>query len=245
MNKTEKSVRLQKYLAASGVASRRQAEKLIEKGEIKVNDQVVTRLGTCIDPGIDVVKWRGKIVKPVIAKIYLMLNKPAGFLCSLADPQDRKLIVDLIDPNLRKLVKPVGRLDFNTTGLILLSNDGEFIQRMTHPSHKVIKKYKVKVGGEVTPEIIEKIKRGIVLEDGPVKAVAVKLQRRTIHNSFLLISVTEGRKHLIRKMCEACGLRVVKLSRIAFGPLTLGGLRPKDYRHLTDSEVKMLKASSR
>src|ERR1044072_6408083 len=211
--------RLQKLIAQAGIASRRQAEELIKEGLVTVNGQKVTELGTKADPETDHIKVRGKLINIKLAKrenVYVLLNKPKGYLSSAADPENRKLVVDLVPKSLGKL-HPVGRLDYNTEGLIILTNDGDFTN-LVASSKKIPKIYEVKVKGLPPNAAINKLRRGTVLEDGFKTAPAeIKALKATDNNGWYEVTLHEGHNQQIRKMFDAIGHSVVKLRRIALG----------------------------
>lgn len=232
--------RLQKLIAQAGIASRRKAEILIQNGEVTVNGEIVTELGTKADPATDHIKVGGKLINPILARrenVYVLLNKPKGVLSSAADPEDRKLVVDLIPKNLGSL-HPVGRLDFNTEGLIILTNDGRFTN-LVASSKTVPKVYEVKVKGLPNENAVSKLRRGIRLEDGFKTApAAIKELKTTGKNAWFEVTLHEGHNQQIRKMFDAIGNSVVKLRRIAIGHLRNEALKIGEYRLLTPAEVQ-------
>lgn len=232
--------RLQKLIAQAGIASRRAAEELIKVGEVTVNGKVVTELGTRADPQTDHIKVRGRLINPKLARnkeyIYILLNKPKGYLSSTADPEGRQLVTDLVKGFGRLF--PVGRLDFNTEGLIILTNDGDF-SNFVASSEQIPKVYEVKVKGLPNENAINKLRRGIRLEDGFKTAPAeVTRLRSTDRNGWFEVTLFEGHNQQIRKMFDAVGNSVVKLRRIAIGPLTDQGLRTGAFRKLSNSELE-------
>lgn len=233
--------RLQKLIAQAGVASRRAAEELIANGEVSVNGQIVTALGTRADPGKDHIKVRGKLINAKLQNredTYILLNKPKGVLSSASDPEGRKLVTDLVKGHGR--LHPVGRLDFNTEGLIILTNDGEFTNKVA-ASKKIPKVYEAKVKGLPTEVAINKLRRGVRLEDGFKTAPAeIKPLRPTDKNGWYEITLYEGHNQQIRKMFDSIGHSVVKLRRISIGPVSESGLKTGEYRKLTLQEVKQL-----
>jgi 23S rRNA pseudouridine2605 synthase len=235
--------RLQKLIAAAGIASRRHAEEMISAGEVTVNGQVVTTPGTKADPERDHIKVRGRLINPVLKgreKIYILLNKPRGVLTSLADPEGRPLVTELLPTSLGRL-HPVGRLDFNTEGLLLLTNDGEFTNFITQASNKVAKVYEAKVKGLPPESAIDRLRRGIVLDDGARTAPAeIKRLDESETNSWFEIILHEGRNQQIRRMFDAIGHSVVKLRRVRIGFLSDEQLAPKHWRFLSPTEVTRL-----
>ena len=235
--------RLQKLIAQAGIASRRHAEELITSGQVTVNGQVVTELGTKADPIKDHIKVRGKLINARLEareKVYVLLNKPKGYLSSVSDPEERPLVTELLPSSLGKL-HPVGRLDFNTEGLLLLTNDGEFTNFITAARNRVTKVYEVKVKGEPPDFAIEKLRRGVVLEDGTRTAPAhIKLLESTGSNTWFELALHQGRNQQIRRMFDLIGFSVVKLRRVRIGFLTDEGLKTGHWRLLTASEAKRL-----
>ena len=232
-------VRLQKYIADSGLMSRRAAEKEIEMGNVSVNGHVAT-LGTKVDPRNDNVTFRGKKIryeKPEY--IYIMMNKPRGYLSSTSDDRERKCVTDLLD-GVSARVYPVGRLDLISEGMLLLTNDGELKNRLTHPSHSVPKIYRVKVGGEVSDEQYEILTSALIIDDYKIKPVDVVVSESDESGTVLKMTLHEGRNRQIRKMCEQAGLTVKRLSRISIGNLKLDGLPVGKWRYLDEKEVEYL-----
>jgi 23S rRNA pseudouridine2605 synthase len=232
--------RLQKLIAAAGLASRRHAEEMIEAGQVTVNGKVVTELGTKADPERDHIKVRGRLINPLLQsreKIYVLLNKPRGYLTSLADPEGRPLVSELLPHSLGRL-HPVGRLDFNTEGLLLLTNDGEFTNFITSARNRVAKVYEVKVKGVPPEEAIERLRRGIVLDDGVRTSPAeITETDRSEMNAWFEVVLHEGRNQQIRRMFDAIGHSVLKLRRVRIGFLKDERIAPKQWRLLTPAEV--------
>ena len=232
--------RLQKLIAQAGIASRRHAEPLMLAGEVSVNGQVVRELGSKADPASDHIKVRGKLINPVLAKrekVYVLLNKPKGYLSSVSDPEGRPLVTELIPASLGKL-HPVGRLDFNTEGLLLLTNDGDFTNFITAARNRVPKIYEVKVKGVPPDDSIRLLRRGVMLDDGTKTAPAeIRLVEQTDTNAWFEVLLHEGRNQQIRRMFDQIGHSVVKLRRSRIGFLTDEGLRPRSWRFLDPNEV--------
>lgn len=233
-------VRLQKVIADSGLASRRQAEVLMAQGRVTVNGAVVVELGTKVDPSRDHVKVDGRHIKRVPPQTYLMLNKPKGFVSTMSDPEGRATIADLLH-GVKVRVFPVGRLDFDTEGLILLTNHGELAQALLHPRHHVPKTYLIKVKGVLSEDEIAQLERGVKLDDGMTSPAVVKKVRKAAANSWIELTIHEGRKHQVKRMCEAVGHPVLRLMRVRMGPLTLNHLPLGQYRYLTDREANALR----
>lgn len=234
-------VRLQKVIADSGLSSRRKAEEMIAGGRVTVNGKVVRELGTKVDPAKDHVKVDGRHLKPAPPQVFLMLNKPKGYVSSLSDPIGRPTIMDLVG-GVGLRVFPVGRLDYDSEGLVLLTNQGELAQTLLHPRYHVPKTYLIKVKGVLTDEELARLEAGVELEDGVTAPAIMKKIRKVEENSWLEITIREGRNHQVKRMLECVGHPVLKLTRVKFGPLTLGGLAPGQYRYLTDREANALRA---
>ena len=235
--------RLQKLIAAAGVASRRHAEQMITAGEVTVNGKVVTELGTKADPAVDHIKVRGKLINTSLerrGRVYVLLNKPKGYLSSVSDPEGRPTVMELLPASLGRIY-PVGRLDFNTEGLLLLTNDGEFTNFITAARNKVDKVYEGKVKGIPTEPAIERLRRGVTLEDGTHTAPAkIRKLGETETNAWFEILLHEGKNQQIRRMFDLIGHSVIKLRRSRIGSLRDDSLKPKKWRKLTADEVKQL-----
>lgn len=232
--------RLNKFLAQSGVASRRGADELIMQGIVKVNGQVVDKPGKTINPEKDVVVCNGQVVKPISKFIYILFNKPKGCITTCKDELGRKTIFDYIKQDLPGVV-PVGRLDYDTEGLLILTNDGKLAHSLTHPSHEVSKTYQVKVEGEVKEHELAQLRKGVVIDGEKTKRCKVKLIDFEDNISKLEITIIEGKNRQVRKMFEVIGKNVIFLRRIAIADLRLGGLSRGGYRYLNDFEVEYLK----
>lgn len=233
-------MRLQKYIALCGVTSRRKAEELILEGKVKVNNKIANELGTTVDPLTDIVKVNDKRINVENKKVYIMLNKPVGFVTTLKDEKDRRIVTDLID-GVQERIYPVGRLDADTTGLLILTNDGDLAYKLTHPSNEVMKRYIAIVEGTPTRWEIEKFRRGLIIDGKPTSEASIKIAKRYEDESILDISIHEGRNRQVKKMCEAINHPVKKLKRIAIGDLELEGLSLGNWRHLEDEEIEHLK----
>ena len=229
--------RIQKVLAHAGIASRRAVEEMIEAGRVKVNG-TRARLGQRIDPAKDQVEVDGSLV-PLKAELrYFLLNKPVGVVSTADDPEGRETVVELVETDER--VWPVGRLDIESEGAVLLTNDGDLTHRLTHPSFEVPKTYLVEVRGAVGSKVIRTLLGGIDLDDGPARAAAAQIVEHAKGHTLLDIVLTEGRNRIIRRMLEAQGVPVVRLVRVAIGPLRLGRLKAGTYRKLGPAEVMAL-----
>lgn len=231
--------RLQKVLAQAGFASRRAAEGMIVAGRVAVNGTVVTELGTKVDPDSDVVTLDGKLVAVEKERVYVLLHKPAGYVTTLSDPQGRPLVTDLLK-GVSERVFPVGRLDYNTEGLLLLTNDGALANRLAHPRYGVEKEYHVRVRGEVSAEQLAALSGGVELEEGKTAPARASVVKGSDNNTWISLVIHEGRYRQVRRMCEEVGLTVVRLKRVRYGFLEMGGLRPGEFRLLTGDEVKRL-----
>jgi 23S rRNA pseudouridine2605 synthase len=236
--------RLQKILARAGVGSRRACEKLIVQGRVTVNGKNVTELGMMVDPETSAIKVNGKRLNIAVTNKmyqYLVLYKPRGYLTTMKpDEEGRLTLLNLLD-RIKIRIYPVGRLDFNSEGLVLLTNDGELAYRLTHPKFKVPRTYEVKVHGIPSERVLKRLSYGITLEDGKTLPASVKMLRVTGNNAWLLFTIYEGKKRQIRRMCEHVYLPVSKLKRIAIGPITLKGLQRRGFRFLLPEEVQKLK----
>jgi 23S rRNA pseudouridine2605 synthase len=231
-------VRLQKFLADAGVASRRAGERFILEGRVAVNGQAVRLLGTKVDPDHDQVAVDGKLVRPK-KLVYVALNKPPGCVCSRQDELDRPTIYGLL-PREWDTVQSVGRLDFNSEGLIFLTNDGQFALRLTHPRYGIRKKYLASVEGEVTPAMLELFKHGIFHEGERLKALTTKMVSHTRNKSVVELELGEGKNREVRRLFESQGLTVKKLQRTQIGKIKLGELKPGKWRTLNAVEIKTL-----
>jgi pseudouridine synthase len=240
--------RLQKLIAAAGIASRRHAEDLITAGEVTVNGQVVVELGVKADPETDHIKVKGRLINPRLTQrenVYVLLNKPKGYLTSMSDPEGRPLVIDLIPGSLGRL-HPVGRLDFNTEGLLLLTNDGELTNLVTSARNQIAKVYQARVQGTPSDRAIDRLRRGVTISEGERTAPAtVRKLRESESNSWFEIILHEGRNQQVRRMFDAIGFSVVKLRRTRIGELEDKHLRVGEWRKLTETEVKRFKKSKR
>mgnify|MGYP003052915377 FL=1 len=232
--------RLQKILAAAGIASRREAEKIITAGRVRVNGKIVTELGSKYDPSSGKSSRDGNPIKAE-TKVYYMFYKPRGVVTTMSDPQNRRSIADFVQ-NLGERVFPVGRLDYNTEGLLLLTNDGALAQALMHPSHEVNKTYLVKVPGIVPQEKLDMLRIGVKLEDGMTAPAVVNLRSYEHEHNFTLFDITihEGRNRQVRRMCDAIGYPVRDLKRVKMGPITLSNIGRGKFRELTDGELAAL-----
>ncbi len=263
-------MRLQKFLARAGVASRRGSENLMTAGRVRVNGVVVTELGSKVDPAVDIVTVDGAEVSLGDGSVYLMLNKPAGYVTTMRDPGGRRCVAELVPTAQYPGLFPVGRLDRDTTGLLLFTTDGEAAQKLLHPSFEKDKHYLALIEGELTASEAQTLKSGITLDDGPcapagvrtigpktpkgkkaleafsgIAGVSVKFGRTPAGTSIVELVIHEGRKHQVKRMLSAVGHEVVALHRASFGPLELTGVRPGEWRTLTEEEKAALAAATR
>ncbi len=233
-------VRLQKYIAMCGAASRRNAEVLITEGRVKVNDKTVRELGTKVEIGADKVCLNGKLLKPVNKKYYIMLNKPAGYVSTVNDQFDRPTVIDLIKTEIPSRIFPVGRLDYETEGLLLLTNDGDFTYRVTHPKFNTRKTYIAVIKGGITISGLNKLRNGVKIDDYTTSPAEVEMLEAEGGMTTFKITIHEGRNRQVRKMFEAVGCKVSYLQRISIGKVELGNLPLGRWRHLTSHEVSYL-----
>ncbi|WP_282442327.1 pseudouridine synthase [Pelotomaculum sp. PtaB.Bin117] len=235
--------RLQKVMSRAGVASRRRCEEMIVAGMVKVNGEVVTKLGAKIEPGKDKVVVAGETLSLTDDKYYLALYKPRGYVSTLHDEKGRKKVTDLLD-GFDGRVYPVGRLDYNSEGLLLLTNDGDLTYALTHPKHHIPKTYLVRVAGIPAYNHLEQMASGLILADGPTAPAKINLAEVSEGNALLEITIFEGRNRQIRRMCENIGHPVLRLLRTRVGNISLAGLRPGQYRSLSAKELALLKKSA-
>lgn len=233
--------RLQKLLARAGFASRRAAEQLIASGRVTVNGRVVSELGAKADPRRDDVRLDGERVRAQRARV-ILLHKPDGVVTTLSDPEGRPTIRGHLPPSYER-VFPVGRLDFHSSGLLLLTNQGELAARLLHPRHRIARTYRVKVSGHPSDAALARLRRGVKLEDGVTGPAQVDVERLLPAKAWLRITIREGKRREIRRMCEAVGHLVDRLVRVRFGPIELGRLPPGRWRPLGDAEIEALRAA--
>ena len=233
-------MRLQKYMASCGAASRRTAEKMIAEGRVQVNGRVITEMGVQVEEG-DEVRLDGRVIRPEETKKYVIYHKPAGEVTTVSDPEGRACVLDHFRDYPVRLY-PVGRLDYDSEGLLLLTNDGALTERMLHPSHQVDKTYLARVSGRVTPEELQRLRRGILLDDHRTAPAKARLIRQEEDAAQVLLTIHEGRNRQVRRMCEEVGHPVLQLRRVKFGPLELGDLPRGRWRELTEEELRRLAA---
>ena len=238
--------RLQKVLSAAGVASRRTSEELIQQGRVSINGKTVTTLGTKADPAIDEIRVDGRRIKPVQTLRYLLLNKPRGYVTTRNDPQKRKTVMDLLG-GVREYVYPVGRLDYDSEGLLLVTNDGELAAALTHPRHEVEREYRALVAGVPDQRALDRLARGVVLDGRRTAPAVVRLAPAdrdvAAQSAVLLLTIREGRNRQVRRMCEAVGHPVQRLTRVRIGPIRDDRLKAGQVRDLSTDEVRALKKS--
>ena len=234
----DNKIRLQKFLSECGAASRRKAEELITAGKVKVNGRIAA-IGDKVDPKRDKITLSGKRVMPTAKKIYIMLNKPRGYVTTLKDEFDRKCVTDLVK-DVGVKVFPVGRLDRDSEGLLFLTNDGAFANNITHPSKHVNKTYAVTVAGTVSDEQINTMSSGVIIDNRKTLPCDIFVTERKADRTFLRFIINEGRNRQIRKMCEAVGLKVMRLKRIEIAGVKMGGLKLGDWRELSEREMTRL-----
>nr|WP_245628478.1 pseudouridine synthase [Fervidicola ferrireducens] len=234
-------MRLQKFLAMAGIASRRACETLILDGRVQVNGKIVKELGIKVDPDVDEVRVDGEICRIKMKPVYIIMNKPKGVLTTVKDPFGRPTIIDLL-AGVKERVFPVGRLDKDTEGLLIITNDGELSYKLTHPKHQIDKTYIAKVMGVPDEKDIRRLRKGIFLEDGKTAPAKVRILKKGKNFAVLEIIIHEGRKRQVRRMCEAIGHPVLSLRRTRIGNLTLRGLAPGGWRYMTEEEVNYLKS---
>ena len=236
-------IRIQKYFSDCGLMSRRAAEAAIKNGEISLNGHPA-HIGDSLDPARDIVTYRGA---PVVQKkrehTYIMLNKPRGYITSMSDPQGRKCVTDLLS-GIKTRVYPIGRLDLISEGLLLLTDDGDLANRLTHPKHSIPKIYRVKVAGAVSEEQLELLRSELVIDGYQIEPVTVSVHHTDENGTTLSMELFEGRNRQIRKMCEEAGLTVKRLNRVGIGKLRLNGLAVGKWRALTDEEIRYIKKAS-
>jgi 23S rRNA pseudouridine2605 synthase len=233
--------RLQKILAHAGVASRRKAEELIESGHVTVNGKLVRELGSKADLDEDLIEVDGRTIRETQDKVYYLLYKPAGCVTTLSDPEDRPTIKRYLE-EIPERVYPVGRLDYDAEGALIVTNDGDLAFSMMHPRFGVRRTYLAKVHGVPKEEQLDRLRRGVRLEDGRARALEADLHSRTPKNTWVRVVVAEGRQHLVKRLMEAVGAPVQKLHRADYGGIAVAGMRPGELRELTKAEVHLLRS---
>jgi 23S rRNA pseudouridine2605 synthase len=231
-------MRLNKYIAAAGVCSRRAADELTSAGKVKINGRVMSKPGYDVRPG-DVVEVNGRILAPEGRKVYILLNKPKGFITSLKDEKERPTVMEFV-ADIEERIFPVGRLDADTTGLLIMTNDGDFAYKVTHPGHEVYKTYRARVSGELSKERIARLRKGIDIGGFVTAPAEVEVIKQTGAGAIVDISIREGHNRQVRKMFQAIGNKVIDLQRTSIGDIRLGGLKPGHYRKLKREEIDSL-----
>ena len=235
-------VRLQKYMAMCGAASRRGAEEIITAGRVTVNGEKITEQGVKVEIGADTVKLDGKVIKPSGKLYYIMLNKPAGYVTTVKDQFERPTVIDLVATEINERIFPVGRLDYETEGLLLLTNDGDFTYKVTHPKHNIDKTYIAVLKGGITIKGLAQLRSGVKLDDGFVTSPAqVEMLDAENGHTTIKITIHEGKNRQVRRMFEAVGSKVKELQRVSIGTVELGNLPLGRWRHLTSHEINYLK----
>ncbi|MCR2042650.1 pseudouridine synthase [Anaerosalibacter massiliensis] len=233
-------MRLQKYMALCGIASRRRSEEIILEGRVMVNGEVIQKLGSKVDLKKDIVKVDGKVIKIEEKSVYIMLNKPTGYVTTVKDEFNRKKVIDLIQ-GIEERIYPVGRLDYDTSGLLLLTNDGEITYKLTHPSNEIKKRYIGRVRGIPTETELKKFRNGLKIDDYITTKASIKVLNKDKDSSLLEMEIHEGKNRQIRKMCDAINHPIISLKRIAIEDLELGSLKIGSWKYLTNEEIEYLK----
>ena len=236
--------RLQKIISQAGIASRRKAEELILQGRVEVNGKVVRTLGAKADPEKDHVKLNGRLLRTGQPKVYLMLNKPKGYVTTLKDPEGRPTVMELLK-GVHQRVYPIGRLDYDAEGLLLFTNDGEIAEHLMHPRYEIPRTYLVKVKGVLEDQEIQRLEAGVLLIDGMTAPCRIKKMRKTMENSWIELTMREGRNRQVKRILEHAGHPVLKLKRIRFAWLELAGLEVGEYRYLAEKEIQRIKKAGR
>lgn len=233
-------VRLQKFLACSGVASRRKCEELIQEGKVSVNGKIVQELGTKINPDVDKVEYCGKVISNIEKKVYILLNKPIGYVTTAKDQFCRDTVLDLV--KVKERVVPVGRLDMYTSGALILTNDGDFVYKVTHPKHEITKTYNVTLHGIISNEAVESLRQGVKIDEYITRPATVKILKIDKEKNISRIGITihEGKNRQVRKMCEAVNSKVIALHRSKIGNIGVKDIKIGTWRYLKDFEIKKL-----
>lgn len=236
----QEKIRLQKYLANNGIDSRRKCEQLILDGKIEVNGETIKELGTKINPDVDKITYCGKLVGKTEKMVYILLNKPIGYVTTVNDQFNRDTVLDLV--KVKERIVPVGRLDMYTSGALILTNDGQFVYKITHPKHEITKTYNVTIKGIVSKEDVDKLKQGVEIEDYKTRPAKVKILKTDTQKNIsrLEITIHEGKNRQVRKMCEAIGKKVIALHRSKIGNIGVTDLKLGNWRFLKHEEIKKL-----
>lgn len=236
----DNKIRLQKYLANSGIASRRKCEELILEGKISVNGNIVNELGIKVSPTVDKITYCGKLVKNTEKLVYILLNKPIGYVTTASDQFNRDTVLDLV--KVKERIVPVGRLDMYTSGALILTNDGDFVYKVTHPKHEITKTYTVTIKGIISNQAVDNLRNGVKIDDYLTRPAKVKILKTDVEKdiSRLEITIHEGKNRQVRKMCEAVGSKVIALHRSKIGDIGVKDLQLGKWRYLRDYEIKKL-----
>lgn len=236
----DNKIRLQKYLANSGIASRRKCEELILEGKISVNGNIVNELGIKVSPTVDKITYCGKLVKNTEKLVYILLNKPIGYVTTASDQFNRDTVLDLV--KVKERIVPVGRLDMYTSGALILTNDGDFVYKVTHPKHEITKTYTVTIKGIISNQEVDNLRNGVKIDDYLTRPAKVKILKTDVEKdiSRLEITIHEGKNRQVRKMCEAVGSKVIALHRSKIGDIGVKDLKLGEFRYLTNKEVKQI-----
>jgi len=229
-------MRLNKFIAACGAASRRKADEMIEQGRVRVNGETIFELGFKIDPAKDHIKVGKKLLR-MQEKVYIIMNKPEGCITTVDDEKKRTTVIDVLRGAVKEKVFPVGRLDYNTTGCLFLTNDGDWANRVSHPKKRVVKEYEAKIRGRITDSGVERLKKGMKIDDRFIKADYVKVKRND-ENDVVVLGITSGINHQIKKMLEKVGKKVIRLKRISIGGIGLKGMEKGFWRYMTENEIR-------
>lgn len=232
-------MRIQKIIASAGITSRRKAEELIEKGLVKVNGEVLLEQGYKVKPE-DTIEVNGEVINKLDKKVYYIINKPKGYVTTVKDQFDRPCVIDLVNTEIKERVYPAGRLDYNTEGLLILTNDGDFVNIISHPKNKIEKKYIATINGHIDEKSIEKLKKGVLVDKKLTSPAKVFLSEIFKDKCIVEITITEGRNRQVRKMFEAVGHNVIELMRVSIGNLEIGNLKTGRIRKLNPNEVQAL-----
>lgn len=236
-------MRLNKYIALCGVSSRRGADELIAQGKVTVNGSVISALGTDINTETDIVCIDGREISPEEEHVYIMLNKPAGYISACSDDRGRRTVIDLVK-NAGNRIFPVGRLDYDTEGLLILTSDGDFAYRCTHPKHEINKKYLAEIEGALDDNAVRKLREGVIIDGRKTSKATIKIIEKKGNAARLNVTIHEGRNRQVKKMFESVGCSVSYLKRISVGNLELGSLPPGAWRHLSEDEIRQLGVSA-
>jgi len=235
--KEDGKMNLQKFIAHAGITSRRKAEELILAGQISVNGEIIKELGVVVDPEHDAVKYKGAQIR-LEQKVYLVMNKPEGTVSTASDDKGRRTVIGIVERQFDRRLYPVGRLDFNTTGCLIVTNDGDWAYKIIHPKFEIEKRYIAKIKGRISKEAIERLKKGVKVEDRMLKAVDAGLYQKNDKNDIVQVKITEGINHQVKLMLKAVGMPAIWLKRLSVGMVEVGNLAPGEWRFLTKREIE-------